>query len=187
MQGNPDAGSFIKSFTGSHRFVLDYLLEEVLQRQPAEIQTFLLRTSILDHLCGPLCDAVLLDPSVSGQETLEYLEHANLFLVSLDNERHWYRYHHLFADLLRQRLLQQPRTLRNSPLSGGKENGGTAERLDANMLHRRASEWYEHNGLAADAIRHALAAQDFERAATLIELAVPGIRRKSARNHPYGA
>ncbi|HZD58696.1 MAG TPA: AAA family ATPase [Anaerolineales bacterium] len=99
MQGLPDASSFIRSFTGSHRFVLDYLLEEVLHRQPVEIQTFLLLTSILDRLCGPLCDAVLGSPSasaqetVSAQETLEYLERANLFIVPLDDERRWYRYH----------------------------------------------------------------------------------------------
>lgn len=191
-QGNPDAESFIKSFTGSHRFVLDYLLEEVLHRQTAEIQTFLLRTSILERLCGSLCDAVCSygtgahAPDASGpasaglenvgQTTLEYLEHANLFIVPLDNERHWYRYHHLFADLLRQRLLQQPRLLLQTPLlqqtsSTREEKGGVDE------LHRRASEWYEHNGLAADAIHHALAAKDFERAATLIELAVPEMRR----------
>ena len=177
MKGIPDAGSFIKSFTGSHRFVLDYLLEEVLHNQPAEVQTFLLRTSILERLGGSLCDAVLLDSSVSGQETLEYLEHANLFLVSLDNERRWYRYHHLFADLLRQRLLQQPRASRSSSLSGGKGNSGAVDQPDAPELHRRASEWYERNGQPADAIHHALAAQDFERAATLIELAAPEIRR----------
>ena len=104
MRGQKDIAGFIRSFTGSHRFVLDYLVEEVLQRQPEGIQTFLLRTSILDRLCGPLCDSVLLDPSASGQETLEYLERANLFIVPLDNERRWYRYHHLFAELLRQRL-----------------------------------------------------------------------------------
>jgi len=160
-----DAASFIKSFTGSHHFVLDYLIEEVLQQQSESVQTFLLRTSILDRMCGSLCDAVLLAPSGSGQETLEYLEQANLFIVPLDNERHWFRYHHLFADLLRQRLQ------RSSALSTGKEKGGVDE------LHRRASEWYEHNGLPSDAIRHALAAEDFERAATLIELAVPEIRR----------
>jgi len=165
MQGHQDTTSFIKSFTGSHHFVLDYLLEEVLQQQSETIQTFLLRTSILERLCGPLCDAVLLAPAASGQETLEYLEHANLFIVPLDNERHWFRYHHLFADLLRQRLQ------RSSTLSTGKDKGGVDE------LHRRASEWYEHNGSAADAIRHALAAEDFERAATLIELAVPEMRR----------
>ena len=177
MQGNPDPVSFIRSFTGSHRFVLDYLLEEVLHRQPAEIQTFLLRTSILDRLCGPLCDAVLSDPSASSQETLEYLDHANLFIVSLDNERRWYRYHHLFADLLRQRILHPPQRLRSSTLSTGEEKRAVDECMDAHMLHQRASEWYERNGLAADAIHHALAAQDFERAATLIELTVPGIRK----------
>ncbi|MGB4975184.1 MAG: LuxR family transcriptional regulator, partial [Anaerolineae bacterium] len=104
MQGQQDTAGFIKSFTGSHHFVLDYLVEEVLGQQTASVQTFLLRTSILDRLCGPLCDAVLGSPSASGQETLEYLERANLFLVPLDNERRWYRYHHLFGDLLRQRL-----------------------------------------------------------------------------------
>jgi LuxR family maltose regulon positive regulatory protein len=160
MQGHAsrDAASFIKSFTGSHHFVLDYLIEEVLHQQSESIQTFLLRTSILDRLCGSLCDSVLGSPSASGQETLEYLEHANLFIVPLDNERRWYRYHHLFADVLRMHLMaEQP-------------DQGSA-------LHRRASEWYEHNGSTADAIRHALAAEDFERAATLIELAEPEMRR----------
>src|SRR6266581_1984504 len=106
MQGHKDTISFIKCFTGSHHFVLDYLVEEVLQQQPESVQNFLLRTSILDRMSGPLCDAVLLDATTSGQETLEYLERANLFIVPLDNERRWYRYHHLFADLLRQRLHQ---------------------------------------------------------------------------------
>jgi LuxR family maltose regulon positive regulatory protein len=165
MQGREDVASFIQSFTGSHRFVLDYLLEEVLQHQSDTIQAFLLCTSILDRMCGPLCDAVLGPPSASGQETLEYLERANLFIIPLDNERRWYRYHHLFADLLRQRLQ------RNSALPTWKEKGSVDE------LHRRASEWYERNGLAADAIHHALAAQDFERAATLIEKTVPEIRK----------
>ncbi len=165
MQGHQDVTSFIQSFTGSHHFVLDYLVEEVLHQQTESIQTFLLRTSILDRLCGSLCDAVLLDPSASGQETLEYLEHANLFIVPLDNERHWFRYHHLFADLLRQRIQ------RSSTLSTGKEKRGVDE------LHRRASEWYEHNGSAADAIRHALAAEDFVRAADLVELVMPSTDR----------
>jgi LuxR family transcriptional regulator, maltose regulon positive regulatory protein len=165
MQGHQDAAGFIQSFTGSHHFILDYLVEEVLHQQSESIQTFLLRTSILDRLCGPLCDAVLRDPSVSGQATLEYLEHANLFIVPLDSERRWYRYHHLFADLLRQRLR------RSSPLLSGRELGGVDE------LHRRASQWYEHNGSPDNAIRHALAAEDFERAATLVELAVPEMRR----------
>src|SRR5205823_14797811 len=96
MQGQQDTTSFITSFTGSHHFVLDYLVEEVLGQQPESVQHFLLRTSILDRLCGSLCDAVLLDATASGQATLEYLERANLFLVPLDNERRWYRYHQLF-------------------------------------------------------------------------------------------
>ncbi|MBA3473304.1 MAG: hypothetical protein H0T57_08795 [Rubrobacter sp.] len=157
MQGHKDAASFIESFTGSHHFVLDYLVEEVLQQQPESVQTFLLRTSILAHLCGPLCDAVLLDPSASGQETLEYIEHANLFLVPLDNERRWYRYHHLFAELLRQRLHQ------STTSSTGDEVGDVAE------LHSRASVWYEDNGLEIEAFQHAAAANDVERAARLIE------------------
>src|SRR5437764_2446617 len=153
LQGHQDSTSFIKSFTGSHHFVLDYLVEEVLQQQPESIQTFLLRTSILDGLCGSLCDAVLLNPSVSGSATLEYIEHANLFLVPLDNERRWYRYHHLFADLLRQRLEQ----------SGGKHALAVPE------LHRRASQWYEQHGLDIKAFHHAAAANDVERAEHLIE------------------
>src|SRR5207253_8855136 len=92
------AASFILSFTGSHHFVLDYLLEEVFGQQSESNQNFLLRTSILDRMSGPLCDAVVLDSSASGQATLEYLEHANLFIVPLDNERRWYRYHHLRSE-----------------------------------------------------------------------------------------
>ncbi len=160
-----DAAGFINSFSGSHHFVLDYLLEEVLHRQPASIQTFLLLTSILDRLCGPLCDAVLgpgegppaLPLPGSGQETLEYLEQANLFLVPLDNERRWYRYHHLFADLLRQRLHQNPPALARS----------TGECVAE--LHRRASLWYEANGLELEAFQHAAAAHDLDRAERLIE------------------
>jgi LuxR family transcriptional regulator, maltose regulon positive regulatory protein len=157
MQGHQDAASFIQSFTGSHHFVMDYLVEEVLQQQPESVQTFLLRTSILDRLCGPLCDAVLLDPSASGQETLEYLEHANLFIVPLDNERRWYRYHHLFADLLRQRLHQSITS------SIGDAESRVAE------LHIRASQWYEDNGLDIEAFHHAAAANDIERAERLME------------------
>jgi LuxR family maltose regulon positive regulatory protein len=157
MQGRDDATTFIKSFTGSHRFVLDYLLEEVLQRQSAGIQTFLLRTSILDRLCGPLCDAVLLDAPGSGQKTLEYLERSNLFIVSLDNERHWYRYHHLFADLLRQRLRQSMAELKEDAAKG--EAG----------LHERASKWFDGNGQDIEAFQHAAAADDIERAERLID------------------
>ena len=157
LQGHEDAADFIRSFTGSHHFVLDYLLEEVLGQQPERIQHFLLRTSILDRLCGPLCDAVVLDPAAVGQATLEYLEHANLFLVPLDNERRWYRYHQLFAELLRQRLQQ---STDSSPEDGGR---GVDE------LHRRASLWYEDHGLELEAFHHATAAHDVERAARLIE------------------
>ena len=155
MQGHQDTAAFIKSFTGSHHFVMDYLAEEVLRQQPEKVQAFLLRTSILDRLCAPLCDAVLLDPSTDGQETLEYLEHANLFIIPLDSERRWYRYHHLFADLLRQRLQQSV-----ASSAGG---AGVAE------LHIRASVWYEDNGLELEAFHHAAAANDFQRAERLIE------------------
>ncbi len=162
MQGHQDAARFIQSFTGSHHFVMDYLVEEVLQQQSERVQTFLLRTSILDRLCGPLCDAVLLDPSASGQETagqetLEYLEHANLFTIPLDNERRWYRYHHLFADLLRQRLHQ----------SIASSKGDAESRV--NELHIRASQWYEDNGFELEAFHHAAAGNDIERAERLIE------------------
>ncbi len=157
MQGQQDTASFIKSFTGSHHFVLDYLVEEVLGQQSERVQTFLLRTSLLDRFCGPLCDAVLMDPSVSGREILEYLERANLFLVPLDNERRWYRYHHLFADLLRQRLHQSIAS-----------STGDAE-SQVNELYIRASLWYEDHGLEIEAFHHAVAAHDVERAARLVE------------------
>jgi LuxR family transcriptional regulator, maltose regulon positive regulatory protein len=156
MRGHQDVTSFIKAFTGSHHFVLDYLIEEVLGQQPERVQTFLLQTSILDRMCGPLCDAVVLTAPASGQATLEYLEHANLFVVPLDNERRWYRYHHLFAELLRQRLHQ---TLASS---AGDEGRSGAE------LHSRASQWYEDHGLQIEAFRHAAAAHDIERAERLI-------------------
>ena len=157
MQGPSDAASFIQSFTGSHHFVLDYLVEEVLQQQPESVQTFLLRTSILDRLCGPLCDAVVLSILRFHPSTLEYIERANLFIVPLDNERRWYRYHHLFADLLRQRLQQ------SLAASGADAESGVAE------LHIRASQWYEDHGLEIEAFQHAAAANDIERAERLIE------------------
>jgi len=153
LQGQPDAASFITSFTGSHHFVMDYLLEEVLEQQPESVQAFLLRTSILERLCGPLCDAILLDSSASGQATLELLDRANLFIIPLDNERHWYRYHHLFADLLRQRLRQS--------IPGDAES-------QVNELHIRASQWFEDNGLYLEAFRHAAAAHEIERAERLM-------------------
>jgi len=157
MRGHADATSFITSFTGSHRFVLDYLVEEVLHQQSERVQAFLLRTSILDRLCGPLCDAVLLDASTSGRETLEYLEHINLFIVPLDNERRWYRYHHLFAESLRQRLHQSDASFTADVGSGVAE------------WHVRASAWFEDNGLEIEAFQHAITANDVERAERLID------------------
>ena len=157
MQGRQDATGFIESFTGSHRFVMDYLVEEVLHQQSERVQDFLLRTSILDRLCGPLCEAVLLDASAAGQETLDYIERANLFVVPLNNERRWYRYHQLWADLLRQRLHQ----------SIASSTGEAESRV--NELHLRASQWYEDNGLEIEAFQHAAAANDVERAERLIE------------------
>lgn len=156
MQGYRNTTQFLKSFTGSHRFVLDYLTEEVLQQQSESVQNFLLHTSILDRLCSPLCDAVLLDASISGQETLEYLERANLFIFPLDDDRRWYRYHHLFADLLRQRLHQ------SIALSTGDVEG------HVNELHIRASQWYEDNGFELEAFHHAAAGNDIDRAERLI-------------------
>ncbi|MEO1299664.1 MAG: LuxR C-terminal-related transcriptional regulator, partial [Cyanobacteria bacterium J06636_16] len=151
LQRHQDTANFIKSFSGSHYFVLDYLVEEILEQQPESIQNFLLSTSILERLCGSLCDAVLPQSSTPGQEILEYLERTNLLLVSLDDKREWYRYHHLFTDALQVRLTKgQPNHI--------------AE------LHLRACAWYEQNNFRPNAIHHALAARHFERAADLIEL-----------------
>lgn len=150
MRGREDVSGFIRAFAGDNRYILDYLVEEVLHRQPERVRGFLLQTSILDRLSGPLCDAI------TGQEEsnalLEALERGNLFVVPLDDKRRWFRYHHLFADVLQARLtVEQPG--------------------HAPALHRQASEWYEQNGLPSEAIRHALAAEDFGRAASLVELA----------------
>ncbi|MGD2148933.1 MAG: LuxR C-terminal-related transcriptional regulator, partial [Anaerolineae bacterium] len=168
--GPVDTAQFVRAFTGSDRHILDYLVEEVLQHQPSSIQDFLLQTSILDRMTGTLCDALLcggvemhpapvdaaaLDdptpgPSASGQETLEYLERHNLFVVPLDGQRCWYRYHRLFADLLRHRL----RRARPELLP---------------VLHARATTWYEAHGLTETAIGHALSAGDFAQAAHLVD------------------
>jgi len=156
MQGRADTASFIQAFTGSHHYVLDYLVEEVLQRQPKRVQSFLQQTCILDRLSGPLCDAVT--QQKNGRAMLEALERGNLFVVPLDDKRQWYRYHHLFADVLQTRLMEE-------------------QPDQVPTLHRRASEWYEQNGLSSDAIRHALATEDFERAASLVELAWPAMHR----------
>jgi LuxR family maltose regulon positive regulatory protein len=157
MQGYQDVAEFIQAFAGDNRYIVDYLVEEVLKCQPEPVRSFLLQTSILDRLNGPLCDAVTSLPG--GKAQLETLQRGNFFLIPLDDRRQWYRYHQLFADVLRMHL--------------------TTEQPDqVPALHRRASEWYEQNGSPADAIRHALAGGDFERAADLIELAIPETRRR---------
>jgi len=143
-----DASAFIAAFTGAHRYVLDYLLEEVLERESQPVQTFLLQTSILDRLCAPLCSTVV-EQGTDTQAILEYLEHANLFIVPLDDRREWYRYHRLFGDLLRQRLR------RTAP-------------EQVQPLHRRAATWYAAQGDVPGAIAHALAAEDFAWAAHLV-------------------
>jgi LuxR family transcriptional regulator, maltose regulon positive regulatory protein len=159
LHGRDDMTSFITSFAGDDRFVVDYLVDEVLDQQPLALRRFLLDTSVLDRLCGPLCDAVT--ASSDGATTLETLERRNLLLVPLDNQRQWYRYHHLFADVLHARLL--------------------AERPeDVPVLHRRASDWYEHAGHLEPAVRHAFAANDVDLAADLIEVAAPALRRRRA-------
>jgi LuxR family maltose regulon positive regulatory protein len=156
MRGREDVGGFIRAFAGDNRYVLDYLAEEVLGRQPERIRSFLLSTSVLERMSGPLCDAVT--GQEDGRGMLEALERGNFFVVPLDERRQWYRYHHLFADVLYAHLM--------------------AEHPDLiPALHRRASGWYERNGWTVDAIRHALAAEDFGRAADLVELAVPEMRR----------
>ncbi len=152
--GRPDIHSFISAFTGSHYYIMDYLAEEVLKSQSENVRSFLLQTSILDRLCGPLCDAVIAaDPAaepVEGQAMLEALEQRNLFLVPLDDERRWYRYHHLFSDVLKRRL----------------------ERLFPQQLadlHDRASQWYEQHEFIPEAIHQALMAGNQDRAAQLVE------------------
>jgi LuxR family transcriptional regulator, maltose regulon positive regulatory protein len=147
MRGRDDVDGFIRAFAGTNRFILDFLVEEVLSREPEAVQTFLLQTSVLTRLAGPLCDAVT--GAAGGQEMLERLERANLFLVPLDDDRLWYRYHHLFADLLRSRLLR---------------SGADSVR----NLHRRAAEWLDREGFAGEAVSHSIAAEDYNLAAQLV-------------------
>jgi LuxR family maltose regulon positive regulatory protein len=148
--------NFIEAFSGSNRFVIDYLADEVLARQPGSVRQFLLCTAVLDRLSGSLCDAVT--GRTDGSRLLEELERGNLFLVPLDDQRSWYRYHHLFADVLHARLLaEQPQRVR--------------------ALHQRASDWFDSQGMAPDAVRHALAGGDHARAAYLMEAALPQLRR----------
>ncbi|MGB7540302.1 MAG: LuxR C-terminal-related transcriptional regulator [Anaerolineales bacterium] len=154
MRGRDDVSGFIQAFTGSSRFILDYLIEEVFERQSPDLKDFLLKTSILDRFSAPLCD-VLMEKTVS-RELLEALEQSNLFIVPMDQSRLWYRYHHLFAELLRHRL--------------------RASHPDEEAhLHRRAGGWFEDQGLTADAIRHALAARDWRRAGSLIQRISPDL------------
>ena len=152
LRGRDDVAGFIAAFAGDDRYIVDYLLEEVLQRQTPPVRDFLLRTSVLSRLNGALCDAVT--GQDGGQAMLEALDRENLFLIALDDRRLWYRYHHLFADVLRARLLnEQPDVVPG--------------------LHQRASSWYEQNGERSEAIHHAMAGEDVARAADLVELAIP--------------
>lgn len=158
LEGRFDPAGFVTTFAGSHRYVLDYLTEEVLSRQSEPVVSFLLKTSVLQRLCGPLCDVVT--GGTDGQAVLEGLERANLFIVPLDDERRWWRYHHLFADLLRARLEQEL----PSPVP---------------KLHHRAAAWHEDHGFADDAVRHALAAGEPGWAARLVERHVEELLRRS--------
>ncbi|MCW2715745.1 MAG: helix-turn-helix transcriptional regulator, partial [Frankiales bacterium] len=156
MEDRAEVGAFIAALSGSSRFVIDYLTDEVLSRQPTRVRDFLTATAELDRLTGPLCDA--LSGSADGAQMLEHLERSNLFLVPLDDERTWYRYHHLFADVLRARLRVE-----------------APEQVSA--AHTRASAWFAAHGMTEDAVSHALAGRDFARAAYLVEAALPELRR----------
>ncbi|HEY9845312.1 MAG TPA: hypothetical protein V6D03_03855, partial [Candidatus Caenarcaniphilales bacterium] len=150
LREEPNPAALIDVFGGNQRYILDYLVEEVLERQPPPLRAFLLRTSILEQMCGSLCEAVMGKDAVDGADTLEQLERQNLFVVPLERDRIWYRYHHLFAESL-QHLLQR------------------SDRDLVLIYHHRAAQWYEHQGLMADAIHHAIVAQSFEYAARCIE------------------
>jgi LuxR family maltose regulon positive regulatory protein len=155
MQGQTDKHKFVEAFTGSHHYILEYLTEEVVHQQPESVRQFLMRTSILSRLSGPLCDAVCQTDTTDSDSILVDLRRDNLFVILLDNEHHWYRYHHLFADLLANLLRKN------------------FSKEQINILHRRASGWYEQNGSVDEAVHHALQAEDFDRAATMIEQAAP--------------
>jgi LuxR family transcriptional regulator, maltose regulon positive regulatory protein len=165
LHGQADVARFVATFSGSHRYVLDFLAEEVLDRQPDQLRAFLLETSVLERLSGELCDAVT--EHAGGQATLEEVERSNLFLVPLDVERRWWRYHHLFADLLRVRLQQEQ-----------------PDRVA--VLHHRAADWSQAHGLADDAVRHALAAGDAALAGRLVERHLDELLLRSERvTEPY--
>lgn len=156
LQGREDTAGFIAGFAGDDRYVVDYLVEEVLGRQPDAVRSFLLETSILDRLSGALCDAVT--GGDDGKAVLEMLDRSNLLVVPLDDSRHWYRYHHLFAEVLRTHLLEE----RPSEVA---------------ELHRRAGEWYDAAGEPVPAVRHLIAADDLTRAADVVEVAIPTLLR----------
>lgn len=157
MQGNDDISGFIESFTGSNRYIIDYLVEEVLNKLSKNVQEFLFRTSVLDRMCGSLCDEVFSNNDISGQETLEHMEKINMFVIPLDSERRWYRYHHLFAQILRQRM--------------SSSNIIVNKNKDTNIedLHLLASNWFEKNNLYVEAFVHAAKTKDIERAQRLIK------------------
>jgi len=155
LKGRPDPGRFVADFAGSHRYIFDFLIQEIFQAQPAHIQHFLLSTSILDRLCAPLCNA--LTGEEESQEILETLERENLYLTPLDDHRQWYRYHALFADVLRLKL-------------------ASTRRDEVAALHHRASAWFESQGFSVEAVRHALEAGAVQRAAELVEKYLEGWR-----------
>jgi LuxR family maltose regulon positive regulatory protein len=162
MQGRSDIGAFIQAFTGSHVYIAEYLVDEVLQRQSAEMQAFLLQTSILERLNVKLCEAVT--GCQDGQGSLKALQQANIFIIPLDDEGQWFRYHHLFTDLLKARL----------------QSGLTKAAIGE--LHQRAAVWYEQNGMMAEAVEHALAAADYADGVRLIEtVALPMILQGHVR------
>lgn len=165
VQGRDDVSTFIAGFAGNDRYIVDYLVEEVLAHQPDPVREFLLHTAVLDRLTGPLCQAVT--GREDSSDMLTTLLRSNLFLVALDDQSEWYRYHHLFADVLRARLLAEQPDL-------------------VPLLHQRASHWYEMHESTEEAVRHALAAGDFNRAAYLMELAVPAIRRNRQEAIMFG-
>jgi LuxR family transcriptional regulator, maltose regulon positive regulatory protein len=156
LQGHQDISGFVQAFAGDHWYIMDYLVEEVLHRQPESIRNFLLQTSILERLNGSLCAAIT--GQDDSHERLEALERGNFFVVPLDDKRHWYRYHHLFAEVLYAHLLEE-------------------QPSQISSLHRRASAWYEQHDAVDHAIHHSLSAADFERAADLIERTLPVMRR----------
>ncbi|MEO5748421.1 MAG: helix-turn-helix transcriptional regulator, partial [Ornithinibacter sp.] len=165
LRRHDDVAGFIAGFAGDDRYVVDYLVEEVLAQQPPAVRDFLLRSAVLDRLCGPLCDAVV-GTADAGRVLLD-IERANLFLLALDDRRQWYRYHQLFSDVLRAHLVAEQPDL-------------------VPVLHRRASLWHEEHNLTDAAIMHALKAKDFDRAAFLMEMAVPEIRRRRQEAKVHG-